>query len=72
MRGVWATGLGPEIGHAIARHGVERISKSALTELGTADLEILLGQVGSQQDRGVLHQPFGIGTHVGNFLLGSS
>jgi predicted Zn-dependent protease len=63
-----ATVLGHEIGHAIARHGVERISTGTLAQLGATGLEILLGRGGSEQDRGVIHQAFGIGTNVGVML----
>ncbi|MBI1820657.1 MAG: M48 family metallopeptidase [Nitrospirae bacterium] len=63
-----ATVLGHEIGHAIARHGVERMSTGVLAEIGAAGLEALLGGGGNPQQEAVLHQAFGIGTSVGVML----
>lgn len=63
-----ATVLGHEIGHVIARHGVERMSRGKLAEFGATGLEILLGGSGNDQERGVIHQAFGIGTNVGVML----
>ncbi|MHB8482642.1 MAG: M48 family metallopeptidase [Nitrospiria bacterium] len=60
-----ATVLGHEIGHAIARHGVERMSTGVLAQIGAIGLEAILGGSGNPQEEAALHQAFGIGTKVG-------
>jgi predicted Zn-dependent protease len=60
-----ATVLGHEIGHAIARHGVERMSTGMLAEIGAAGLEAILGGGESSEERKAVHQAFGIGTSLG-------
>ncbi len=60
-----ATVLGHEIGHAIARHGVERMSTGMLAEIGATGLEVILGGGGSSEERKTVHQAFGIGTSLG-------
>jgi predicted Zn-dependent protease len=44
------------------------MSTGTLAELGTTGLEILLGGGGNEQETGLVHQVFGIGTNVGVML----
>jgi predicted Zn-dependent protease len=59
--------LSHEIGHAIARHGAERLSTQELVQIGEIGLIVALGGKDPQTVRTV-HNAYGIGTGVGVIL----
>lgn len=59
--------LGHEIGHAIARHGNERMSQGLLAQTGAIALDVALQQK-SSETRALFSQAYGLGVTVGGIL----
>ncbi|SRR5258706_15358667 len=59
--------MGHEIGHAVARHGNERMSQMLLTAAGGMALDIALSQK-PEQTRAMFLTAYGVGTTVGVLL----
>ncbi|MGJ3232580.1 MAG: M48 family metallopeptidase [Oceanicaulis sp.] len=59
--------IGHEIGHALARHGSERLSQTQLMQIGAIGLGVVTGDMSAEAQRG-LFQAFGIGSQVGVLL----
>ena len=57
--------MGHEIGHAIARHGAERMSSAELTQMGGQILASVMQGRGNPQNTAAVMQAFGIGTQLG-------
>ena len=62
-----ATVMGHEIGHAIARHGNERMSQGLVTQLGGTALSVALSNR-PQETRELFMAAFGLGAQVGVLL----
>lgn len=62
-----ATVIGHEIGHALARHGAERISQYLLAQLGTVALNVAVKDQSPETVR-ALNIGYGVGTTVGVLL----
>jgi len=63
-----ASVLGHEIGHAIARHGAERMSRGLLAQTGGQVLQSVMVGKGNPQNTAMVMQAFGIGTQLGVML----
>ncbi|MEQ8406120.1 MAG: M48 family metallopeptidase [Oceanicaulis sp.] len=59
--------IGHEMGHALARHGSERLSQNQLLQIGAIGLGLVTGDMSAEAQRG-LFQAFGIGSQVGVLL----
>ncbi len=59
--------VGHEVGHALARHGAERMSAGLLTEIGTAGAAAVFGGQDPETAKAV-ETAFGIGSQVGILL----
>ena len=60
--------LGHEIGHAIARHGAERMSRGILAQAGGQVLQSVMAGRGNPQNTAMVMGAFGIGTKLGVML----
>ena len=57
--------MGHEIGHALARHGAERMSSNQLTQMSGQVLGSVMQGRGNPQNTAAVMQAFGIGTQLG-------
>jgi predicted Zn-dependent protease len=60
--------MGHEIGHAIARHGAERMSRGQLAQLSGAVLQAVMVGKGNPTNTAMVMQAFGVGTQLGIML----
>jgi len=60
--------MGHEIGHAIARHGAERMSRGQLAQISGSVLQAVMVGRGSPTSTAMVMQAFGIGTQLGVML----
>jgi len=55
--------MGHEVGHVLARHGNERVSGTALAQMGMEAASVIAGEPSPQKDQ--LMQALGVGTQLG-------
>ena len=60
--------MGHEIGHALARHGAERMSRGQLAQMSGTVLQAVMVGKGSPTSTAMVMQAFGIGTQLGVML----
>ncbi len=63
-----ASVMGHEIGHALARHGAERMSSGMLAQTGGQVLQSVMVGQGNPQNTAMVMGAFGIGTQLGVML----
>jgi predicted Zn-dependent protease len=63
-----ASVMGHEIGHALARHGAERMSSGMLAQTGGQVLQAVMVGKGSPQSTAMVMGAFGVGTQLGVML----
>jgi len=60
--------MGHEIGHALARHGAERMSRGQLAQASGTVLQAVMIGKGSPTNTALVMQAFGVGTQLGVML----